>query len=140
MSLFTRQTTSPARPECIPEASQNDEPTTNEETTPKAPIPEDVLKYLESQAYVMAHQFQSLIAGLHDQLQDMTQLTLDNVRTHAFSVERFDTQVNAMIEKASALIAQCDHLDRELESIYVIADQLKGFHQMLDVLEQQLRV
>jgi hypothetical protein len=54
----------------------------------------------------------------------MTQLTLENVQTHAFAVERFDNQVNALVEKASALIVQCDHLDQEMESIHAIANQL----------------
>ncbi|RKP27955.1 hypothetical protein SYNPS1DRAFT_20654 [Syncephalis pseudoplumigaleata] len=113
---------------------------TTEEDGPKAPLPDDIVEYLERQAYVVAHQFQSLMAGLHDRLQDMTHLTLENVQTHAFAVERFDAQAKALVEAASALIVQCDHLDQEMESIHAIADQLKGFHQMLDLLEQRMRL
>jgi hypothetical protein len=102
-------------------------------------LPEDVLTYLDRQAYLVARQLQSLSAQLQAQMHDMTQSTLASVETHAMAVENFDAQAKATIDKATQLISECDQLNAEMAPIYALAEQIRSIHRMLDVLEQQLK-
>jgi hypothetical protein len=87
MSLFNRQTTSTGRTEHSSTAETIAEPSTHDsqEDRPNVPVPDDIIQYLESQAYVVAHQFQSLMAGLHYRVQDVSVLAAHHSASH-FSI------------------------------------------------------
>ncbi|XP_035239417.1 BLOC-1-related complex subunit 6 isoform X2 [Anguilla anguilla] len=99
------------------------------------PIDPSVLLDLQRHTQDVAQSVELMMRSLNGTIQNMTALSVGYIQTYRDSVDSLGEAVDMSIKGMYTLMARCEELDRSMQPIHALAQQIRDIKRTLDALE-----
>ncbi|KAI1893020.1 hypothetical protein AGOR_G00139580 [Albula goreensis] len=99
------------------------------------PIDPNVLLDLQRHTQDVAQSVELMMRSLNGTIQNMTALSVGYIQTYRDSVDSLGEAVDMSIKGMYTLMARCEELDRSMQPIHGLAQQIRDVKRTLDALE-----
>ncbi|XP_036388629.1 BLOC-1-related complex subunit 6 [Megalops cyprinoides] len=99
------------------------------------PIDPGVLLDLQRHTQDVAQSVELMMRSLNGTIQNMTALSVGYIQTYRDSVDSLGEAVDMSIKGMYTLMARCEELDRSMQPIHALAQQIRDIKRTLDALE-----
>ncbi|KAI9226465.1 MAG: hypothetical protein DHS80DRAFT_25216 [Piptocephalis tieghemiana] len=98
-----------------------------------------LLATVEVDARALSAKLDALLHQLQNEMNHSSESTRESINVFHDVVEATCASVDAMVDRTTTLVNRCERLDRSLNLIHPLSQQIKGIKQALDALEAKVQ-